>query len=233
MDRVTQWIADNPVISTWITFISLFGVIITVVALLIQISDKKRRAVFYTMTSNVLLDNEISQIEGIKVLFNEEIVDTIVISNLKIWNGGNQILERTDFYPEKELKVVVPKDCRMLAATVVDETEETCKVNIELQDDKTNEAIITFYCLEPKQGATFNIYHTNVDEKKTVLGGKIKDGKIVNKSIEIVTEDGEMCISTGKYKIYFDRWFFKSGAPVIRLFPGIMGISIVRKKNRK
>ena len=151
-------------------------------------------------------------------------------TNVKIWNGGNQILEQTDFYPEKELRVVIPHNCRILAATVVDETEDTCNIKINLLKDKPNEAIISFYCLEPKQGATFNIYHTNVDEKETILEGKIKDGKILNKSIEIATEDGEMYISTGNYKIYFDRWIFKSGLPVINPFSDFFGISIVKQK---
>lgn len=43
MNRLTQWIADNPVITTWITLISLIGVVITVIALIMQIRDKKRK----------------------------------------------------------------------------------------------------------------------------------------------------------------------------------------------
>lgn len=47
MNRLTQWIADNPVITTWITLISLIGVVITVIALIMQIRDKKRDNLFY------------------------------------------------------------------------------------------------------------------------------------------------------------------------------------------
>lgn len=48
MNRLTQWIADNPVITTWITLISLIGVVITVIALIMQIRDKKRKIIYYT-----------------------------------------------------------------------------------------------------------------------------------------------------------------------------------------
>ena len=71
MNRLTQWIADNPVITTWITLISLIGVVITVIALIMQIRDKKRKIICFIKNSNVLLDNTISCIDGIKVFFHQ------------------------------------------------------------------------------------------------------------------------------------------------------------------
>lgn len=47
MNRLTQWIADNPVITTWITLISLIGVVIIVIALIMQIRDKKRKIICF------------------------------------------------------------------------------------------------------------------------------------------------------------------------------------------
>ena len=40
MDALTNWIAENPVVTTWITIISLVGVVITIIALILQIKDK-------------------------------------------------------------------------------------------------------------------------------------------------------------------------------------------------
>lgn len=162
MNRLTQWIADNPVITTWITLISLIGVVITVIALIMQIRDKKRKIICFIKNSNVLLDNTISCIDGIKVFFHQDEVSTIAVTTIKIWNGGNVILEMSDFYPEKELKAMVPEPEKILAANVVDQTEDTCKAEIKLVNK--NEAVFTFYCLEPGQGATINIYHTNIEE---------------------------------------------------------------------
>lgn len=230
MEKVTQWIAENPVISTWITLISLLGVIITIIALILQIKDKKRRAIYYTMASNVLIDNEVSKIEGIKVLFNEKEVSTIVVSNVKVWNGGNEIIEQTDFYPENELKLIIPSEEKILAASIVTETEKTCKFNIKMNDYEKNEAIISFYCLEPGQGATVNIYHTNLNDEYTKIVGKIKGGKLVNKSFEIITEDGEIYISTDRYKFYLDRGVFGIGISMKEVFQNLFGISIKKKK---
>lgn len=81
MERLSQWITENPVISMWITLISLIGVLVTVIAWIMQIKDRKHKAIYYTISSNVLVDNEISELDVIKVLFQEKEVSTIAVSN--------------------------------------------------------------------------------------------------------------------------------------------------------
>lgn len=201
--------------------------------MILQIRDKKRRAIYYTITSTTLVDDEVSQINGIKILFQDKEISTVAISTLKLWNGGNEILEESDFYPEHELKIVVPQNEKILAVAVLEETDDTCKVKIVVPNRKENEAVVSFYCLEPQQGATINVYHTNLNERETGLVGKIKDGKVINKSIEVGMEDGEMCISTSNHKIYFGSNPFSIGTQAIRLFPNILGISIVKRKKKK
>lgn len=230
MNKLTQWIADNPVITTWITLISLIGVVITVIALIIQIRDKRRKAICFIKNSNILLDNAISCIEGIKVFFYKDEVNTIAVTTIKIWNGGNVILEMSDFYPEKELKVTVPDKERILAANIVDQTEDTCKAEIALVNK--NEAVFTFYCLEPGQGATINLYHTNIDEDGIKVDGRMKGGKIVNKTLEIFTENGELIVSNGIFRVYWDGGFMGIGLNIFRNISRLLGIT-VKKKDRK
>lgn len=233
MNELTKWIADNPVVTTWITLISLLGVLITVIALILQIKDKKRRAIHYTVSYAILVDDEVAKINGIKILFQDKEVSTVAISTIKLWNGGNEILEESNFYPEHELKIVVPQNEKILATAIIEETDDTCKVKILESNRKENEAVISFYCLEPQQGAIINVYHTNVDEQEAKLDGKIKDGKVTNKSIEVGMEDGEMFISTSNYKIYFRNNPFSLCTQLICLYSNILGKSIVTSKKRK
>lgn len=233
MNALTQWIANNPVVTTWITLISLVGVLITVVALILQIRDKKRRAIYYTVTSTILVDDEVSKINGIKILFQDKEISTVAISTIKLWNGGNEILEESDFYPEHELKIVVPKNERILATAVIKETDDTCKVKIATSNHKENEKVVSFYCLEPQQGATINVYHTNANEREIELVGKIKDGKVTNKSIEVGKEDGGMCISTSNYKIYVGSKPFGIGSHTIRLISNSLGMCVIKKMKKE
>lgn len=151
-----------------------------------------------------------------------------------MWNGGNEILEESDFYPNCELKITVSETEKILTAVVIEETDETCKVRVQNSIQNENEMLINFYCLEPQQGATITVYHTNIDENKTDLMGKIKGGKVLNRSIEMMIEDGEICMSTGNHKISFRSGLFRSYLRLLQLFPVVLGISIVKiKKNRK
>lgn len=232
INELTKWITENPVVTTWITIISLVGVVGTLIALILQIKDKKKKAIFYTLSTTVLVDNEVSKIEGIKILFNDEPVSTVVISGIKLWNGGNEILEENSFYPEHKLKIQVPEKEKILAATVIEETEDTCNVKVQLSEQKTNEAELSFYCLEPRQGATINVYHTSAEEGSINIDGKIKGGKIANKTIEVAMEDGEMYMSTGGHKIFFDGMIFNGPKQIISVFNEIFGISIVKTKKK-
>lgn len=232
MEALTKWIAENPVVTTWITIISLIGVAITIVALFLQIKDKKKRAIYYTINSTVLIDNEVSRIDGIKILFHDREIETVVVSKIKLWNGGNEILETSDFYPSHGLSIKVPQNEKILAAVVNEETDETCKVNVQNSTQDKNVRMIDFYCLEPRQGATITIYHTNIDERGTEIIGKIKGGKVLNRSVEMIIEDGEMCMATGSYKIYFGG-FLRPYIRLARKFPKMFGISIVETKKKK
>lgn len=232
MEALTKWIAENPVVTTWITIISLVGVVITIIALILQIKDKKKRAIYYTVNSTVLVDNEVSRIDGIKILFHDKKIDTVVVSKIKLWNGGNEILETSDFYPSHELSISVSQNEKILAAIVNEETDETCKVNVQNSAQGENVRMIDFYCLEPRQGATITIYHTNIDEKETKVIGKIKGGKVVNRSVEMIIEDGEVCMATDSHKIYFGG-LLRPYIQLVRVFPEIFGISIVKTKKKK
>lgn len=56
---------------------------------------------------------------------------------------------------------------------------------MHINEERPNGARVTFYYLEPKQGATIKVYHTNTDEKETKFIGKIKTGKLINRTYEL------------------------------------------------
>lgn len=229
MEKFATWIAENPNVSAWITIISLFGVLITVVALILQVKDKKRRVIYYMITSNVILEKKVSQIEGVEVRFKGEEVGNIVATSIKFWNGGNESLEASDFYPENELCVAVPIGEKILSASIAGESEDTCKVGVHINEETPNMAKVTFYCLEPKQGATINVYHTNTDEEKTVFSGKIKTGKLINRTYELSLEHGEPYLSNGRYRIYLGTGMIGLGSAIKSISSSVSNLYIRKK----
>lgn len=232
MKELTQWITAHPEVSTWITIISVFGVIVSLIALILQIKDKKKRAVYYNIASTVLIDNKVSAIEGIKILFQNKEITTVSVSNIKLWNGGNEFLEKSDFYPGCPLKIVVPENEKILAIALTEQSDETCKINARISDENMSEATISFYCLEPRQGGTINVYHTNTADDGLKIVGKIKGGRVINKSVDVDIENGEMSMSIGKYKVYFDGGLFAAGRDIFDLLYHTFGISVVKGKRK-
>ena len=232
MEKLTQWITEHPVVTTCVTLISLIGVLLTAIALILQIRDKKKRAIYYTIASTVLIDNKVSAIDGIKILFQDNEISTVAVSNIKLWNGGNEFLEEKDFYPGYELKIVVPESEKILAIAVSEQSDDVCNINAQISNTKSSEALVSFYCLEPRQGATINVYHTNINDKETKMIGKIKGGKVINKSIEIAIDEGELCMSVGRYKIYFSGGIWGAGRNIIDSFSNTFGISVIRSKKK-
>lgn len=232
MEKLTRWITEHPVVTTWITLISLIGVLLTAIALILQIKDKKRRAICYTIASTILIDNKVSAIDGIKILFQTSEISTVAVSNIKLWNGGNELLEEKDFYPGYELRVAVPENERILAIAISEQSDSICNINAQISSQKPSEALVSFYCLEPRQGATINVYHTNINDKETKIIGKLKGGKVINKSIDVAIDEGEIYMSIGRYKIYFNGGIWGAGRNIIDYFTNAFGISVVEAKRK-
>ena len=226
MDKFAAWVSENPVVSAWITIISLIGVIITVIALILQVKDKKRKAIYYMITSNIILEKKVSQIEGVEVRFKGEDVNNIVASSIKFWNGGNESLEESDFFPEKELCIIIPSGEKILSASITGESEDTCKIEVHINEERPNVARVTFYYLEPKQGATIKVYHTNTDEKETKFIGKIKTGKLINRTYELSLDHGEPYLFNGRYRIYFGGGIIGLGSAFKRIWGNVFDIFI-------
>ncbi len=143
---------------------------------------------------------------------------------------GKSILR--SMYGEKKsnaFNVTIPKTEKILAANIVDQTEDTCKAEFTIVDN--NVAAFTFYCLEPEQGATINLYHTNINEVETKVEGKIKGGKIINKTFELLTENGELIVSNGIISVYFSGGFMGIGSSFYRMILSLLEFTVkVRDK---
>jgi len=106
MSQLIQWLSNNPVVSVWITIISSIGFLVTVTAFVVQMKDRRKKILCYTISSTLLFDKCISQIDGVSLFYQNAPIESLSVSNIRIWNAGNEIVHESDFYPENELKVI-------------------------------------------------------------------------------------------------------------------------------
>lgn len=202
MDKFVNWVAENPYWAFAGLIATFLGLLVSIGALIIQ---RKRRALFYSISTTVLIENRISKIDGIEVLYHNKKIDSILITTLHLWNGGNTLLTRDSFYPDYGLCLILNEDCEFLGTELVSESSDTCKASTSVNGNKT---YVLFDFLEKGQSITLNIYHTYAPEPLIAVSGKMIEGNIINKTVEIQNKIEAIHISTRLFDIRVDNPFY-------------------------
>lgn len=197
MDAIVNWIAKNPYWTAAGLLATFIGLIITIVALIVQ---RKRKQLYYNASTTQLVNGNASNIKDIKIFFGGREIDQLAVTNMKIWNSGNVLITKDDMYKNHELQVI-PYDtsrCTILDVDVIFQSADTIQCMINSYPEK---AEISFQAFEKKDFVSFNIYHTGNENLKLVLNGKIKEGKIINKTLDM-EEQLSMIADIGSVNIF-------------------------------
>lgn len=168
---ILQQLSNNP-------YITLSGWAATVIALVLAIffyfSQKRRKIISYSYQTNRIVSDKLSEVEGLNVIYNGDVIEKLSITNIEITNNGNAIIEERDFYDKKKLKIVTDdKKIKLLFAKITYQSSETIECSVKIQD---SEICVNFQALEIKENAIITIYHTGDAKTNFKLEGKIKDG---------------------------------------------------------
>lgn len=215
MDAIANWIAENPYFTAAGLFATFLGLII---AIIVPIVQRRRKQLYYTTSTTQLVNENISNIKDIEILFCGKQINQLSVTNMKIWNSGNVLITNDDMYLNHELQVIPQGtfNCTILDVDIISQSTDTIQCIINSYPDKAN---IIFQAFEKKDFVSFNVYHTGDENVKFILDGKIKEGKIVNKTID-VEEQLSMIAEIGSFSIF-------SLPDMIRL------IFYIQKKSRK
>jgi len=162
-----QILADNPLLIVFGVFCSLVGVFIGIFAMILN--AKKRKKIVYHIKKDVLINNFSSTIKGIDIKHNNNLIESLCVSKIYIWNGG-ETLDKTDLHIDTPISIIMSKTCRILDVTLVGETDDTCKFSPP--DIEGNKITTTFECLESGYGGIFQIMHT--EEKSGIRDVRVK-----------------------------------------------------------
>lgn len=179
MESIANWIAENPYLTAAGLLATFLGLIIAIITPIIQ---RRRKNLFFSYSTTPLVKEDIANIDGIEILFHGSPVEQLSVSSVHIWNGGNTIITPDDFYKDHELKLISQSSISILGIDMLKQSEDTieCKMSCS-----TTAVGFSFQAFEKKEYITFNVYHTGNAETVLTLTGKIKEGKIVNKTVDI------------------------------------------------
>lgn len=179
LENIVKWIAENPYLTAAGLFATILGLIIAIVTPIIQ---KRKKSLFFSYSTTQLVKENITDIDGIEILFHGNPVKQLSVSTVRIWNGGNTIITPDDFYKGHELKLILHDNTSILGVDMLKQSEDTIECKAECLSTFIG---FSFQAFEKKEYVTFNVYHTGNAEMKLGLSGKIKEGKIVNKTVDI------------------------------------------------
>ena len=103
MDAIANWIAKNPYLTAAGLFATFLGLIIAIVTPIIQ---RKRKRLYYTLSTTPLVKGTVSNIKDLEVLFSGKHIERLSVTNVKLWNSGNTLITNDDFYKKHELKLI-------------------------------------------------------------------------------------------------------------------------------
>lgn len=179
MDGLANWIVENPYLTAAGLLATFLGLIVAIITPIIQ---RRRKNLCFSYSTTPLVKEDVTNINGIEILFHGNPVEQLSVSSVHIWNGGNTIITPDDFYKGHELSLKSENDVTILGVDMLKQSEETieCKTRCSAFN-----IYFDFQAFEKKEYISFNIYHTGNVETVLELCGKIKEGKILNKTVDI------------------------------------------------
>lgn len=178
MDAIVKWISENPYLTALGLFATFGGLIL---AIIIPIIQRKRKQLYYTVSTTPLVTQNVSSIKDLEMLFAGKHIERLSVTNIKLWNSGNTLIVSDDFYAGHELKIInqSTRKCHILGIDIFGQSADTIQCKID------DNATLSFQAMEKKDYVSLNIYHTGNENAIFVLEGKIKEGKIVNKTKDV------------------------------------------------
>lgn len=179
MNTLANWIAENPYWTAAGLLATFLGLIIAIITPIVQ---RRRKNLCFSYSTTPLVKEDVTNINGIEILFHGNPVEQLSVSSIHIWNGGNTIITPDDFYRGHGLSLISKNDVTILGVDMLKQSEETIECKAKCS---TSNISIYFQAFEKKEYISFNIYHTGNVETILELKGKIKEGKILNKTVDI------------------------------------------------
>lgn len=144
------------------------GIIIGVLGIIVGLGgsfffyrkNKKVKKLIYRAETTVLISEDLSSYENLKILYNNENIDTLNSTTIKIRNIGNDIIEPKDFVPSMPI-IIKTSDHFLLqdfSKYKITCSDSKNRVNLEKIDESNFQVVFDY--LNPKDEITIAILHT-------------------------------------------------------------------------
>lgn len=172
MKEFIQELISNVWLQFFIYLISPISIILAI--FFYKKSKKEKKFVFLKRNIN-LVENSLSKINGLRILYNDLELRNVSILKLAFWNPVNEVIRCSDISNQDPISIMAKEDNKILDIKIVYETNSITKTNniqIKTIEDK-KKYVITFDYLSMNDGAVIQILHTGKNIDDVLLTGTI------------------------------------------------------------
>lgn len=131
----------------------------------------------WNVRSNNLIKDYTSQINQVKVLYNDQLVDNLTVSRIIFWNRGSLTIDSQDIQTKNRLRIITVNGALLLDVSVSSQNNLSNQVSVDFSEID-NCAYINFDYLDKDNGVNIQVIHTGISNDDILLSGDIKGAKL-------------------------------------------------------
>lgn len=149
---------------------------------------KKKIKPVYIMRSTGLLQESISNLDGLKIEFDNHPIGNLTVTNVAIWNAGRKTLHQSDVSSKEQISIKPKDGIIVYRYSVLKESNSSNGFNVQASAD--NSAVeIDFEYLDNNEGIAIQLIHSGTSSTDIEVLGSIKGfGRIKSDEGEFKTE---------------------------------------------
>lgn len=151
-----------------------FGAIVGLVGIIYAVYTTKKnkigpRLVYQWESLKIIGKNEVTP-EEIEIFFKGIKVPRVIKTTIIIWNSGTKTIHGENIVKNDSLRLEFENEQKIIGASILLRTKEVNEFEISTNADKKNILNINFEYLDPQDGVTIEILHTDVNRYPNFLG---------------------------------------------------------------
>lgn len=155
-------------------------------------SIKEPIAVYSIRSTNIFdLGSKTGIGEKITMVYEEQPIRRLSVSVVKLWNGGNSVLDGSALIQRDPLRISFTNDVTILEATIVTDTNPNCGCKTTTKSNAfPNSVLLDFEFLDRQDGVAARILHTGDSDSLTFAGAlkgvRLENEKTIDKKYSFI-----------------------------------------------
>lgn len=157
---------DRAVVDNLELVLAVGGFVVGIAGLVYARTVQPRKSLAYKTSGIRLISDAGGALpKEVKVYYDDKPLENLTMSEILIWNNGNQTIKREDIVQLNPLRVEVTKGHAILKVQLEHPTRKEIAFKAQPHEEDQIQLLLTFDFLDQNDGVRFQILHT--DQQKT------------------------------------------------------------------